>query len=546
MHLYFQENNNFMTTLNKQNIQDILDRAPSDIPTEEILSGLIERGYKLEGYNDKVETQPTAPPKETALVGVAKGAAKEIGNLVQGATNMAIKNPITNPAALVEKIAPNSKIGKAQKMIVDTINSPSINKALEANTPAQKVGKGITQIAEFAIPQSKVAKATEGLNIVQKVLTKAITSSAVATAQNKGEVGKGTVIAAGAEVGFPVAGVLLKNLLVKPLSGIIKGLGSAFSGGSVEDINNILKDPKTAEQVTKAFSGGNGTEVLKKEAQKIMDGVSLIKKQASNAYKEGLNSLESIDIKPEIIKNNVTDVINKYGGQVKKSGISLSGTQFSTDKNLVKKANDIISKINNTKDLSGRAIRQLMEDIDTNKLKTATNDTSISFNELMGDLSSSLKKSVSESTNKLDEINASYSKDAQLADSIQNIFGKVKFKNPKELAKIASKIEALSYEKGLSPETIDTFFKRINQSAQEFKTSESTRKMLSQTGQRNSIGGSFAEITRNLGAGIITPKLITQIATLTGKTEPYLKALLQKTEPALRASVIKSLIPSKE
>jgi hypothetical protein len=417
--------------------------------------------------------------------------------------------------------------------------------ALEAEGTAEKIGKIGEQIAEFAIPATKVSKLTKGASMVGKIIPRAITSGTVATAQ-EGEVGKGTGIAVGAEIALPVVGKLANNLIFKPLSRIVKGLGAGTSGGSVQDIENILKDPTTAKKISTAFKQKGNVEIFKNEVDSIMKGVSKIRKEASSAYGKGLDKLSSVDIKPNIIKDEVKSVVENNGGKISTKGFNLNNAEFAGDKQLIKKATDLINKINTQKDLSGRGIRQIIEFIDSKvKLKTATTDTSISFNKFVDDISNGLKNSISKSTNKLDKINAKYSQDKQLTDAIQDIFGDVKFGNLEEINKMAKKISGLASEGGISPEIVDDFFARLNQSGQEFKTGESVRKILSKSGGVNKLGLNFSEITQAITGGIITPEVITNIAILTGKSQPFIKNLLEKTAPTARAVLIKSLIPKK-
>jgi len=149
-----------------------------------------------------------------------------------------------------------------------------------------------------------------------------------------------------------------------------------------------------------------------------------------------------------------------------------------------------------------------MELADNTKLKTATTDTSISFNRFIDEISQGLKNSISKSTNKLDKINAKYSKDIQLSNAIQDIFGDVKFRNLEEINKVSQKIEGLANQKGLSPDIIDDFFNRIGKSSKDFRTTEAVRQISSKEIPANRVGVSFSEITQALSGGIITPELL--------------------------------------
>lgn len=524
---------NNMKYLTIQQTNDLINKRPAGVEPKEILDGLTARGYTIQGLNENKPTEATG-----GLQGVGVGIAKGILSTVKGMGQLGEK---IGGVILPESITPKSVYSDEA-----TKNTLISEENLKAKGTAESIGKGFEQIAEFAIPATKVSKLTKGAYLVGKIVPRAITSGTVATVQ-EGEIGKGTGIAVGTEIALPVAGKLLNNLLVKPLSRIVKGLGAGTSGGSVQDIENILKDPTTASKIKTAFKQKGNIEIFKNEVDTIMKGVSKIRKEASAMYSKGLDSLSSVDIKPNIIKSEIVSVIENSGGKISTKGFNLNNVEFAGDKTLIKKATELVNKINTQKDLSGRGIRQIMEFIDSKvKLKTATTDTSISFNKFVDDISNGLKNSISKSTNKLDKINAKYSQDKQLADAIQDIFGDVKFKNLEEINKMAKKISGLASEGGISPEIVDSFFARIKQSGQEFKTGESVRKILSKSGGANKLGLNFSEITQAITGGIITPELITNIAILTGKSQPFIKSLLEKTAPAMRATVIKNLIPSKE
>lgn len=541
-----------MKYLTVQQTNDLINKRPFGVEPKEILDGLTARGYTIQGLNEN-QPQNTQSEKTGGLqgvgVGIAKGAlstlkgagqlGEKIGQGILGGVEKLTGLPVTPESTYSEEaLQASADKGGLGKLLTE--------ENLKAKGTAETIGKFGEQVAEFAIPATKVSKLTKGASMVGKIIPRAITSGGVATVQ-EGEIGKGTGIAVGAEIALPVAGKLVNNLIFKPLSRIVKGLGAGTSGGSVQDIGNILKDPNTAKKISDAFKQKGNVEIFKNEVDTIMKGVTKIRKEASSAYAKGLDSLSSVDIKPNIIKDEVKSVIESNKGTLSNKGFNLSNVEFAGDKSLIKKATELVNKINTQKDLSGRGIRQIMEFIDSKvKLKTATTDTSISFNKFVDDISNGLKNSISKSTNKLGEINAMYSKDKQLADAVQDIFGDVKFKNLEEINKMAKKISGLASEGGISPEIVDDFFARIGQSGQEFKTGESVRKILSKSGGANKLGLNFSEITQAITGGIVTPEVITNIAILTGKSQPFIKSLLEKTAPSLRAGVIKSLIPSKK
>lgn len=410
---------------------------------------------------------------------------------------------------------------------------------LQAQGGMEKLGKGIEQIAEFAIPATKVSKLTQGASLVGKIIPRALTSAGVASAQ-EGEIGKEAAIAAGIETALPIAGKLLtpvKNVVGR----LFKGLGSGLSGVGTDTIDQIIKNPKVAQETSKKLIEGGNRDILTQNVKTIINGVSNIKKEARQAYKTGLEVLKQTDIDSKVFRNSTQSVLDKYGSVIKNGERKLTNVEFSDPKN-IKMANDLLNKLQTSK-LDGKSLRKLADDIESKAYKIATSDERLSFNAFIKDLSNSLKTGISKSTSKLDEINKAFSRDVQLAESIENIFGKVKFKNASEINKVAQQLESLFSKKGLSIDYLDDFFNRIGVSPEGFKTTEAVRQISNKASRGlNAPGLTIGEITQGLTGAVVTPKLVRDIAILTGKTQPFIKNLIEKTAPTARAGVIKGLI----
>lgn len=411
--------------------------------------------------------------------------------------------------------------------------------ALKAEGTAEKLGKGVEQIAEFSIPATKVAKATQGANLLTKIAARAGTSAGVASAQ-EGEIGKGALIAGAVETAIPVAGKLVVQPVKNILSRLFKGLGSGLSGVGTETIEKIVANPKVASETSKTLLTGGNKEILTKNAETIIQGVSKIKGEARKAFGQGLESLQKTDIDDKVFRQSTQNVLDKYGSVLKNGKRQLSNIEFDDPKN-IKTANELISKLQKA-ELNGKSLRKLVDDIESKAYKIATTDERLSFNSFVKDLAGSLKSGITKSTPKLNEINKAFSKDMQLAESIEQIFGKVKFQNTQELNKVAQQLETLFSKKGLSPDYIDDFLNRIGVSPEGFKTSEAVRQISSKVTGSNTKGLTLGELTQQLTSSVITPKLVRDIAIATGKSQNAIKTLLENTAPTARAGVIKGLI----
>lgn len=521
--------------LTKQQIQKLIDEAPTSIPTEEIIQGLTERGYTLEGLEQP--KQITQPEKKAGILQEG-GAVQQLGiGIAKGALST-----IKGIGQLGEMILPPAPAFGSVYSDEATKGKLLDEKNLEAQGTMEKIGKFGEQVAEFAIPASKIAKATKTLPFLAKTATRALGSGAVATAQ-EGEIGKGTGIAVGTEVALPVVGKYLVKPATKILTSLFKGLGSGVSGVGTDILEQIAKNPQSAENTIKELAKDGNFGVLKKNAETIVNGVSKIKGEARSAFGQGLETLKQTDIDDKIFRSSTQSILDKYGSVLKNGKRQLTNIEFDDPKN-IKKANDLITKLQGAK-LDGKSLRKLVDDIENSAYKIATTDERLSFNTFVKDLANSLKSGISKSTPKLDEINKAFSKDMQLAESIEQIFGKVKFKNAQEVNKVAQQLETLFSKKGLSPEYIDDFLNRIGVSPEKFKTSEAVRQIGNKTTGANTKGLSIGEITQQITSSVITPKLVRDIAIKTGKSEQVIKTLLENTAPTARAILIETLIPTK-
>lgn len=127
-----------------------------------------------------------------------------------------------------------------------------IREVATPTTPAGEAGSFLGEVASYAIPSSGALKATAGVGKMGTLITQAVTSGAVATAQS-GEIGKDTALATGTELIFPVIG---KVFGIANRYGIQEGIGR-LSGTSQETLQEAfgaaVKGGKSREAFVKAL-----------------------------------------------------------------------------------------------------------------------------------------------------------------------------------------------------------------------------------------------------------------------------------------------------
>lgn len=391
--------------------------------------------------------------------------------------------------------------------------------------------------------------AGKGAGLAKKVLIGAGTGYAYdvgSNLQNKDKTVKESLKPGVATVvggALPIAGAVIKNVVAPVVKRLTKGLASGLSGVGTESLDSIIQNPERAQQFTKELQSKGNQAVLKEQSQTIMNGVSKIRKEASTAYGEGLEQLSKTDIKPKVFREKMTNALSEFGITREGDHRIFSNVEFDDPKNL-QKASDLIDKLSNT-ELDGKSLRKLMNDLDNSIYKTATSDERIAFNRFVQDLSSSIRSAISASTPKLDEINAKYAQDLGLTDAVEGIFGKVKFKNIEELNAISQKIENMANQKGLSPQVVDDFFARIGQSSGDYKTKEAVRQISQKALKGNAPGTSWSEILQSVTSSVVTPKMVRDIAIITGKSEKFLQGKLDGLAPLARKAFLNSLVKNK-
>jgi len=436
-------------------------------------------------------------------------------------------------------------IGKgALKLLgVDTSKLGFKDELFKPETGTEKVGQVASDVVQFALPGGVITNATRGAGLFSRLLARAGTSGAVATAQ-EGEIGKGTALAVGAEAVFPVAGKALsvgKNVV----SRVTRSLASGLSGVSGKAISEIIKNPRVAKETVKQIDLVGDSAVLEANARKILDGVSKVRREARQAFGRGLDELAQTDIDGTTFRASLQSVLDKFGVEGGKTARKLKNIEFDNPKN-IKKASGLIDRLSNV-ELNGKALRKLADDIDGEKFKVITgSNEKASFNAFLNQLSGGLRDAITKSTDKLDEINKAFSQDIQLAEATQGILGKVKFKSLNEIRKVAERLETLFGKKGLSPDIIDDFLTRAGIEPGDFRASEATRQMSDLTFLSNAVGINPFEVVRNVSASIVPPQFVRDVAIKLGTTQDALGPILNKLPVASRAILLDMLLETTE
>lgn len=474
-----------------------------------------------EEYQQKYGELPTvySVPKEERKGNFLTGLAKSGLSTAKGALQLGEQ---LGGGAIIRGI---DKLTGKESLPLPSQEKIFAEEKLKTRGTGEKVGKFVGDVAQFAIPQTKLTKAP--------LVAKAITSGVVGAAQT-GTLAGG-VLAGGIEAVIPGVGAVFGRLF--------KGLGSGLSGASSKQIEALLENPAVAKQTVKEIKARGGATVLRRNAETIVQGVSKIRQDARKAFGEGLETLSETDINPVVFRDTIGTTLNKFGSVVDKGKRILQNVEFDDPKN-INKASSLIDKLSKVK-LDGKSLRKLADDIESVAYRTATSDERLAFNAFIQDLSATLRNAVSKSTDKLDEINKAFSADMQLAEGVQKIFGKVKFKNLREVLAVSQKLENLFNQKGLAPEIVDNFLQKIGIKPSAFRASEATRQTGELAPQANTLGISVFEAIRAFTASFVPPKTVRDIAIITGLGKEVTQEIAIKLSPAARGVLIRYLMGDK-
>ena len=478
-----------------------------------------------EEYNKKYGELPAvySVPKEERTGSFLTGLAKSGLSTARGALQLGLRGA---RAILPKAVEPPTDFLSEENLKKNVLGFEKyLTEEATTAKPGEKLGKFVGDVAQFAIPQTKIGKIP--------LIGRALVSGGIGAAQT-GEL-KGGIIAGATEALIPGATALMGRLF--------KGTASGLSGASSKQIDAILSNPQTARQTVQEIKSSGGAELLRKNAQAIVQGVSKIRQEARKAFGEGLEQLSEVDINPITFRNEIGSILNKFGSVVKRGIRKLQNIEFDDPKN-IKKASELIDKLSRV-GLNGVSLRKLADDISSAGYKIATSDERLAFNAFVKELSGGLKNAVSKSTNKLDEINKAFSQDMQLVEGVEKIFGKVKFKNAKEILGVSQKLESLFSQKGLAPDIIDKFLKRIGIEPSKFTAKEATRQISELEQRANSVGTSVFELIRSFTAAIVPPKAVRNLAIVTGLGQKVFQDVAALS-PTVRGVLVRYILGEKE
>ncbi|MFA5185350.1 MAG: hypothetical protein WC551_02595 [Patescibacteria group bacterium] len=296
-----------MPNLSKQQVKDILQKAPANLDKREIVDGLVKRGYILEGLNDS--GQSTAPAQTTSTwgklnalkdTGIGKtlteinpiqttiGAVKGFGSTLLGAAKLGSSALKSGYDATIGRLTGKQALDTGS--MIDTAKKDY----LTPTTTGQKIGFGAEQIGEFFLPGGMASKATKGVELTAgasklptvlkgatKLLSRAAiegTGSAGVAAAQEGEINKNVVVSGAIGAGSPV---------LEKAGSLANRFGNLFYSWTVPTtITEAARDMRKGLDIGKAVSDTGVSFSRKEILTKLQSSAAKLGKTLDNALGE--------------------------------------------------------------------------------------------------------------------------------------------------------------------------------------------------------------------------------------------------------------------
>lgn len=441
-----------------QEARPIFERArKQNIRDEEIMIGLMQNGYEVQGVdvsglNDYMawkKEQNTKPKVDTTtragkLEGFSRGFVKSGLSTLEGFHKLGKK--VTDTVDKAIGIEPRAN---------DHLFGDKMAKEIETTRKGEGLGRFAGEVAQFAIPGSKVAKATQGAKFATKIGAMAATDGAVEFVKSGGDVKK-TATTAGMSAAIPVAGKLVKFGVKDIAGGLLKRLAGTATGAGTDVIDTILSKPKVAKKAMR----GNGVKILSDAAQEIVDKVAVINKQAGDDYARGIKNItkkyavEQVENGTKILTKSGEKIISKsdvfetalnklndFGVKIDTSdGIKLKNTVLASSDE--RKLLNVFKEVDQWDDLSIDGYVRLSRKIKGHIAKVPETESQRQLAKILGAMSNSLRRSLGEAIPEFKAMNLKYAGDKKIIKELQSHFGKVS-DDPQQLVRTVRKLQNL-------------------------------------------------------------------------------------------------------
>lgn len=481
--------------------------------------------------------------KPVPLYEFGKGVLKGATETVQNVGKMGIE-------ALTLGKADTSKMGIPEE-------------TLEAKNKSQKAGKFTERVAEFAIPATKITRATEGLSFLARLATRTASDIAILGAQ-EGEIkpkeqGVVSVLSQAVPPTLKFGAKFLTNLFKR-------GAGVLTSKG-VDVVEQVLKDSEMASVGIK----GDPVQILRSSAKAVVDYTKNLQKQAKDVYAESLAKIEQdypqivsgfrasekdgmTLIHPErgtsIIKDPNGNKFNLSLGTLKrqvtgalkdfnvegstKGGFDFSNSSLSTQEEAL--MNKVVEKINGWTDLTPSGVNRLGKIVEAYARPESA--SAKRANAIIYRISNSIDNYLSERVPGIAEMSNEFKQSMQFIQQLENHVGQISGKSvtPELIDQVSRKISNLfTANKEIARDVL-----RMIPGGEDILSVEAGREMAQGVSRTSSAMDKIGALVQT----IVPPKRVAQATIMFGKlgdkAEPVIE-IMKKLEPTSRGVLIEVL-----
>jgi hypothetical protein len=301
--------------LTRNQIQDILNKAPKDMPTEVVLKGLVDRGFKLEGYNDTPKSVKQFTGSEDAPFQLNEedsgimATGKTIGNLPSSTFRLGknIFDVVTSPVETVKSLATLAQ-GAGAKVGEIALENTDIGQTILEKANQTRIEKGLQPLTKNAEGKFEVDKTPElqAFDQVGKFFSDRYGSLAkfkeTAVEDPAGVLSDIAALFSGAGVGLKGAGFVGAANKASEISRAVEPL-SAISK-TVKSIKNF----PGAETATKVIADVSPTSYKVQQGQ-VVKALELTPGDLSNINKKTGNDVTKYIIENDLIKNSPEEIV---------------------------------------------------------------------------------------------------------------------------------------------------------------------------------------------------------------------------------------------
>lgn len=332
--------------LQREQVNRILNDAPSHMDREKILDGLVAQGFELEGVDmdaarqkvQGIDMQPQQDARQgglaSAVGGFARGAAKDVGSTLRGlgvAGQEALQQTVGRGLGAVTGRDPQSFGTRRFEPTSQQFQEET--EQLQPEGFAEQAGSLTSAIAQFALPLGAATKATRGAGLLRRAATEAGATAPVAATRElgeEGEVGAGTAVETGLAGAFPFAGALSRLGLkfgkkgVSEISGALTGTG----GEVVEEAASAAaKGGESLSRFTKALRGETTPEQI---SNNVREAVGTVEAQRNQLFRQQISELGDQTVSTNGMANRFINKLNEVGIRVSDEGLDFSGSKLRT------------------------------------------------------------------------------------------------------------------------------------------------------------------------------------------------------------------------